>query len=181
MAQRDNPGRVQPRAHPADRGFTLIEVLITMAIIALLAAIAVPIYNGILYKSRRNALLTDAKTLFSAFLQYNLDRNEYPPCCTPPEEAFDKTNLWPLTRYEYMGDGSGILQKLQSRMVADYDSPDNPSTNHDFYALLIHGRDNRIQVLVADTDEYPGYEGQNLHGLYLLINGTLEPVDTKKR
>ena len=39
--------------HPASRGFTLLEVMVTSAIVGILAAIALPNFQGPVYKARR--------------------------------------------------------------------------------------------------------------------------------
>jgi type IV pilus assembly protein PilE len=55
---RGDPGRHRPRLARAARGFTLIELVVTMLIIAILAAIAIPSYSSYVRKGRR----TDAKS-----------------------------------------------------------------------------------------------------------------------
>jgi len=47
------------------QGFTLIELMIVVAIIGILAAIAIPAYNGYIQRSKINAIRTNADTAFS--------------------------------------------------------------------------------------------------------------------
>lgn len=59
------------------RGFTLIELMITLAIVAILAAIAIPNYNEYVRRSRRNEAREAVMTTSAALEKYFLNNNEY--------------------------------------------------------------------------------------------------------
>jgi prepilin-type N-terminal cleavage/methylation domain-containing protein len=158
-------------------GFTLIELLIVVAIIGIVAALAIPNLRNAMRRSRLNALVADGRTLRTAFAGYNTDHDEYPPCCSPADEALDRVSLHPLTRDGYLKEGRGITAKLQGSALTLYDSPDLPTSNHDFYAVLTHAKDDTIVVLVADTDEFPGHVGTHLDGVYVIDGGTIRRPD----
>ena len=171
-------GAVRQRSKGA--GFTLVELMVTVAILAIVTMLAVPNLRAALGRSRRNAMVADAKTLFSAMTAYNAAKGEYPPCCTPATEALDKATLFPLPDQGYLKNGRAITQKLRNGMLTTYDSPDNPTANHDFYAVMTAGKDPRLQVVVADTDEYPGFAGVELYGVYVVSGSQLVPATDMK-
>ena len=57
-----------------DRGFTLIELMIAVAILAIVAAIAIPAYNGYIRESRLGAMRMSLDTLRIAVEAFRLDR-----------------------------------------------------------------------------------------------------------
>ena len=63
--------------HPASsRGFTLVEIMIVVAIIALLAAIAVPGFLRARKRSQGVTVLTDLRLIDGAMDQYALEYNK---------------------------------------------------------------------------------------------------------
>ncbi|WP_457420193.1 type II secretion system protein [Roseateles sp. P5_E7] len=62
----------------ARHGFTLIELIVVMAIVALLASIAAPRYFNSLQKSKETALLQSLTTMRDAIDQYAADKGRYP-------------------------------------------------------------------------------------------------------
>ena len=58
-------------------GFTMIEMIITAAIIALMAAIAIPVYSGYVTRANRAAAKQFILTIASKQEQYILDARQY--------------------------------------------------------------------------------------------------------
>jgi type IV pilus assembly protein PilE len=56
-----------------DRGFTLIELMIAVAILAIVAAIAIPAYQGYIRESRLGAMRMNLDTLRIAVEAFRLD------------------------------------------------------------------------------------------------------------
>lgn len=69
------------------RGFTLIELIVVMAIVALLASIAAPRYFNSLQKSKETALLASLATMRDAIDQYAADKGRYPESLQELAEA----------------------------------------------------------------------------------------------
>jgi len=61
-----------------DAGFTLVELMIVMAIIGVLAMVAVPSYIQAIKHAREAVLMEDLRTLRSAIDSYTMDKQKAP-------------------------------------------------------------------------------------------------------
>lgn len=86
--------------HRNRSAFTLIELLIVVAIIAILAAIAVPNFLEAQVRSKVSRMKADLRTLTTAVESYMVDHNKYPPAPAPWPPDFIPTKeakTWLLT------------------------------------------------------------------------------------
>ncbi len=90
--------------HPRHKAFTLIELLIVVAIIAILAAIAVPNFLEAQVRSKVSRLLSDMRTNAVAIEAYQIDYNDVMPCKGQPD-LFRDYNLWIESRNPYLSGG----------------------------------------------------------------------------
>jgi type IV pilus assembly protein PilE len=79
------------------QGFTLIEMMITVAIIAILAAIALPAYNDYLLRGRISEAQSQLAAMRSKLETYFLDNRTYVGACQPGTVA----PLPPAGRFTY--------------------------------------------------------------------------------
>jgi len=67
-----------PRNRPQSAGFTLIELMIVMAIIGILALMAIPRFEGALRSAREAVLREDLHTMRDAIDSYTMDKQKAP-------------------------------------------------------------------------------------------------------
>jgi general secretion pathway protein G len=63
---------------PGERGFTLVELMIVMAIIMILATIAIPVYVRTLQRAKEATLREDLHTMRTAIDSYTVDKEKAP-------------------------------------------------------------------------------------------------------
>ena len=60
------------------RGFTIVELLIVIVVIAILAAISIVAYNGIQVRAKASQLATDLRNISTTVQQYEIDNGSLP-------------------------------------------------------------------------------------------------------
>lgn len=70
-----------------DRGFTIVELLIVIVVIAILAAITIVAYNGVQNRARDTNNKTDAVSLVKVAEAVNADTGAYPSAGGTPSTA----------------------------------------------------------------------------------------------
>lgn len=74
---------------PKSRGFTLVELLVSISIIAILSAIGMVVYSRVIREGRDSRRQSDLRAIQSALEQYFADQFYYPiyssgSSCSPP-------------------------------------------------------------------------------------------------
>ena len=76
-------------------GFTLIELMVTVAILAVIAAIAIPAYTGYVATARNVEAMDNLSAIQIAEEEYFLQNNAYIPASTTTALVqSNSTNLW---------------------------------------------------------------------------------------
>jgi general secretion pathway protein G len=63
---------------PAQRGFTLVELMVVMAIVSVLLAIALPIYQKSITRAKESVLRNNLFTLRTMIDEYTVDKQQAP-------------------------------------------------------------------------------------------------------
>ncbi len=90
------------------RGFTLVEIMVVVAIIALLAAVAIPNYLRARKRSQASTIVEDLRMLNSAVDLYAIENTK------PPGAAFAWTDL-----ARYLKTGGNLYHAANANAVSD--------------------------------------------------------------
>jgi general secretion pathway protein G len=91
---------MKTRRTKATKGFTLLELMIIISIVAIMLSIAIPIYSRSILSARERALRSDLETLRADIWKYTLDKQKGPQGLDDLRTAgyIDKIPDDPITR-----------------------------------------------------------------------------------
>lgn len=155
--------KIMPRARRQKQAFTLIELLIVIAIIALLAAILFPVFSRARENARRASCQSNLKQIGLGLIQYSQDYDEILIADWYGPQPFDYTD--PSTtanaRYKWYDAAQPYVKSEQIFMCPS--ATGKPANPYVFF-----------EKLTASTDDYGSYA--IVHGYGANVDGRTPPV-----
>lgn len=104
-------------------GFTLIELILVVALVGILATLAIPSFNSYTKKAKNGASATDIRNIDRAITSYILDKNAFPVLLSDIGTMGTMADPWKhLYEYQVVVPGSVELLDIASQPFnTDYD------------------------------------------------------------
>jgi general secretion pathway protein G len=132
----------------SERGFTFIEIMVVVAILAILAALVVPRIMGRTDEAKRTAAKVQIRNIEGALQLYKLDNGVYPSTEQGLKALIEKPSVGVIPKKWKLG---GYLQKL----------PEDPWGNPYKYLSPSPNLKGDYEIISMATDGEVGGEGIN--------------------
>ncbi len=130
------------------RAFTLLELLVTLAIIGTLSVIAVPMVNNNTEKARIATAMTDIREMELGIVRFQAERGR-PPDTLAEAGLSIQRDPWGRP-YQYMRIAGLTKHEMDAKCRWDkYDKP----LNHDFDLYSV-GKDGQTKAKITDKDSH---------------------------
>ena len=157
------------------KGFTLLELLVVVAIIGVVSAIAIPQYHSYRAKTEIAGVMSNCRSLFRAFVIYYMENDaEYPS--NPgeygnPDWDFDLTTFDPLIDKNNLGGVAFEIDIKQLKNNVGNTPADiarrvyfaDPSYQN-YYLVMPWGRDPSTVFIVSTSDNVTDKAGNLIDG-----------------
>lgn len=140
--------------HAYKSGFTIVELLIVIAVIAILAAISIVTYTGIQNRSYDTSVQSDLRNFANLLEMYNADRGDYPRSMSDVAWMHNNIGKVSISTNSYEGlftntGGGAVVRNFQ------YCFPSDASNNR--FAIIARSKSNKVFVHGgSSTGEYTG-------------------------
>lgn len=124
-------------------GFSLIELLITMAVISILAGIAVPRLRGAIVKAEAADVLGNMDVVKVAVINYQSDHNAWPPEASPGQI--------PEGLAEYLPEGFSFTAEDYS---LDYSNPSSSARSLFNVGVTVHTQEEELGLAIVELVGY---------------------------
>jgi len=153
------------------RGFTMIELLVVVSILAVLLAAVFPAYSAIRRSQRIKRVEATLQTLASGVEAYQNDFGVFPPANPPTTLVADGANLGNRSLVFFLNGGNKLGQPAKGKSA-----PYLPSRFYNEFGLI------RYEVLLDEWDrpyiyfDTPSMNATTTHNYTLLGNQAVQPA-----
>ncbi|HQU98243.1 MAG TPA: prepilin-type N-terminal cleavage/methylation domain-containing protein [Nitrosomonas sp.] len=132
------------------RAFTLIELLIVIAIIGILVAIAVPAYNDYIYQAKATQAVTDISAIGKSLVVYQMNSGKFPSSLAEVG-AQDLLDPWG-NHYQYLNLSDPNNKSVKGKARKDHNLvPIN--SDFDLYSMGKDGKSTSPLTAKASRDD----------------------------